>query len=120
MQAHRPLLRENRDFPCGISLAKGVFKVAPYQNGTTPRCEILKHLLQNPRRGYTVEELCEWWLMTKKVIEAAEEVKGALRHLCEQEMVSVHHETNTHKSFYKVNPDKMPHIRRLLDETETG
>jgi hypothetical protein len=87
------------------------------ENGTTPRCEILKRLLEKPWRGYTVEELAEWWLMTKKVIEAAEEIKEALRHLCEQEMVSVHHETTTHKSIYKINLDKMPNIQRLLDET---
>jgi len=111
---------ENWECPYGISLAKGIFKVPHHENGTTPRWEILKYLLQNPRRGYTVEELAEWWLMTKKVIEAAEEIKGALRHLCEQEVVSVQHEAETHKSFYKINLEKMPDIKRLLDETQMG
>jgi hypothetical protein len=101
-------------------LAKGVFKMPPHENGTTPRGEILKRLLQNPLRGYTVEELAEWWLMTRKVIETAEEIKGALRGLCEEEFVLAHHEEDKHISFYKINLEKMPDIRRLLDEIETG
>jgi Fe2+ or Zn2+ uptake regulation protein len=94
--------------------------VPSQENATTPRWAILKHLLQNPRRGYTLEEIAEWWLMTKKVIEAAEEIKRALRYLCEEEMVSVRHETKTRRSFYRINPQKVPDIQRLLDENETG
>lgn len=90
-----------------------------YAHETFPRREILRRLVQNPDRGYTIEELADWWLITKKVIEAATEVKGALRKLCEEEFVSVYHERKSAIPFYKINWTKERDIKRLLDETDS-
>jgi uncharacterized protein YdhG (YjbR/CyaY superfamily) len=95
------------------------------RNRNPVACEILSYLAAQPSAKDTIEGIAEWWMLRKKIDDAVEEVSRALELLEADGLVLPLSHRAVKKRYYGVNVERLPDIRKLLDEqngkpSETG
>jgi hypothetical protein len=79
------------------------------KSDTTIQKDILAYLAVNPTAQDTLEGIVEWWLLERKIEQAAEAVKASLAKLVIEEKLSA-----------KMGADGRVHYRLRLRESKTG
>jgi len=75
--------------------------------------EVLEYLVQHPDAQDTLEGVCDWWLLERRVRRTVAEVEAALGQLVAKGLVMVQRGKDG-KTHYRLNQQEDPRIREHL------